>query len=355
MVQLVLFNLKSLKFKSVSPLSLWWSSCTTEVITSTPTPGITAVLSTPQTLPHLMKKKIEFSSRDLYCFFHLIKWIPDATWLPHKSSLLSWQQLRRQPAKEHWAFRQTVTQLQRPRPLHQRCYRGWDLLLVLLRSVPQAGRGLLHLYCLRHWEEADQGEISLDQLTVFTRHICSDETFTNSLEFIFQADLVKLFCTILEIQPQTFCCGGIGKSTLSTKKSPFDVKILTSLNKTTATESPVIPFLTVAWLVIINCIFVLYQYKFMEGQSSLVIWQRKKQQGQFPSIVSVITVIDKVDSSTGYVNKRIYFLVLHFLPNSLWLKDSSGLWTSSMWSLCSWMFLFFIFFLNFTFWNKNKP
>lgn len=72
--------------------------------------------------------------------------------------LLSRQQLRRQPAEEHRAVRQTVAQLQRPRPLHQRRDRRRDLLLVLLRSGSQAGRGLLHLHRLRHREEADQGE-----------------------------------------------------------------------------------------------------------------------------------------------------------------------------------------------------
>lgn len=71
---------------------------------------------------------------------------------------MSRQQLGRQPAEEHRAVRQTVAQLQRPRPLHQRRDRGRDLLLVLLRSGPQAGRGLLHLHRLRHGEEADQGE-----------------------------------------------------------------------------------------------------------------------------------------------------------------------------------------------------
>jgi len=67
------------------------------------------------------------------------------------------QQLGRQPAEEHGAVRQAVHALQRPHTLHQGRDRRRDLLLVLLRPEPQAGRGLLHLHPLRHGEEADQG------------------------------------------------------------------------------------------------------------------------------------------------------------------------------------------------------
>lgn len=168
-MQLLLFNLKSLKFKCDTPSQ----------------PVVKLVYNRSNNKYSYTRYKHLFSQAPI-----------SASIMKHNNNLfllMSLQQLRRQPAEEHRAFRQTVAQLQRPRPLHQRRSRRRDLLLVLLRSVPQAGGGVLHLPGLRHGEEADQGEISLDQFT-------------------------------------------FGKSTLSN----FDVKTLTSLDKTAATESSMI-------------------------------------------------------------------------------------------------------------------
>uniref|UniRef100_A0A452U6R6 BTB/POZ domain-containing adapter for CUL3-mediated RhoA degradation protein 2 n=1 Tax=Ursus maritimus TaxID=29073 RepID=A0A452U6R6_URSMA len=87
--------------------------------------------------------------------------IPIITSLKEEERLIesSTKQLGRPPAEKHRAVRQALPALQRPRALHQGRHRGRDLLLVLLRPGPQAGRGVLHLHRVCHGEEADQGGI----------------------------------------------------------------------------------------------------------------------------------------------------------------------------------------------------